>query len=66
MISIWVKQELGTFSLVSVLSDGTQTRSSPKKDQLGSPPKKDNRRDGVVVRASASQSVDMGFIPLVK
>ena len=25
-----------------------------------------NRRDGVVVRASASQSVDQGFIPLVE
>ena len=25
-----------------------------------------NRRDGVVVRASASQSVDLGFIPLVE
>ena len=25
-----------------------------------------NRRDGVVVRASASQSVDRGFIPLVE
>ena len=25
-----------------------------------------NRRDGVVVRASASQSVDLGFIPFVK
>ena len=25
-----------------------------------------NRRDGVVVRASVSQSVDLGFIPLVK
>ena len=25
-----------------------------------------HRRDGVVVRASASQSVDLGFIPLVK
>ena len=25
-----------------------------------------NRRDGVVVRASASQSVDLGFNPLVK
>ena len=25
-----------------------------------------NRRDGVVVRASASQSVDPGFIPLVE
>ena len=25
-----------------------------------------DRRDGVVVRASASQSVDMGFIPLVE
>ena len=24
------------------------------------------RRDGVVVRASASQSVDLGFIPLVE
>ena len=24
-----------------------------------------NRRDGVVVRASTSQSVDLGFIPLV-
>ena len=24
-----------------------------------------NRRDGAVVRASASQSVDLGFIPLV-
>ena len=28
--------------------------------------KKPNRRDGVVVRASASQSVDLGFIPLVE
>ena len=27
---------------------------------------KQNRRDGVVVRASASQSVDLGFIPLVE
>ena len=26
----------------------------------------DHRRDGVVVRASASQSVDLGFIPLVE
>ena len=26
----------------------------------------DNRRDGVVVRASASQSVDLGFISLVE
>ena len=26
----------------------------------------DNRRDGVVVRASASQSVDLGFIILVE
>ena len=26
----------------------------------------DNRRDGVVVRASAWQSVDVGFIPLVE
>ena len=25
-----------------------------------------NRRDGVVVRASASESVDLGFIPLVE
>ena len=25
-----------------------------------------NRRDGIVVRASASQSVDLGFIPLVE
>ena len=25
-----------------------------------------DRRDGVVVRASASQSVDLGFIPLVE
>ena len=25
-----------------------------------------SRRDGVVVRASASQSVDLGFIPLVE
>ena len=25
-----------------------------------------NRRDGVVVRASASQSVDLGFVPLVE
>ena len=25
-----------------------------------------HRRDGVVVRASASQSVDLGFIPLVE
>ena len=25
-----------------------------------------NRRDGVVVRAFASQSVDLGFIPLVE
>ena len=25
-----------------------------------------NRRDGVVVRASALQSVDLGFIPLVE
>ena len=25
-----------------------------------------NRRDGVVVRASASQSIDLGFIPLVE
>ena len=25
-----------------------------------------NRRDGAVVRASASQSVDLGFIPLVE
>ena len=25
-----------------------------------------NRRDGVVVRPSASQSVDLGFIPLVE
>ena len=25
-----------------------------------------NRRDGVVVRASASQSVDLGLIPLVE
>ena len=25
-----------------------------------------NRRDGVVVRASASQSVDLGFIPIVE
>ena len=25
-----------------------------------------NRRDGVVVRASASQSVDLGFIPFVE
>ena len=25
-----------------------------------------NRRDGVVVRASASQSVDLGFIPLIE
>ena len=28
--------------------------------------KSSNRRDGVVVRASASQSVDMGFISLVE
>ena len=27
---------------------------------------KKDRRDGVVVRASASQSVDLGFIPLVE
>ena len=27
---------------------------------------KSNRRDGVVVRASASQSVDLGFNPLVE
>ena len=27
---------------------------------------KTDRRDGVVVRASASQSVDLGFIPLVE
>ena len=26
----------------------------------------DHRRDGIVVRASASQSVDWGFIPLVE
>ena len=25
-----------------------------------------NRRDGKVVRASASQSVDLGFVPLVQ
>ena len=36
---------------------------SPKKDTLLH---RFNRRDGIVVRASALQLVDLGFIPLVE
>ena len=36
------------------------------KSQCAAVSGKCNRRDGVVVRASASQSVDLGFIPLVE
>ena len=37
-----------------------------RSEPLSSRPAIYNRRDGVVVRASASQSVDLGFNPLVE
>ena len=40
------------------------TVATPNRDKPEN--KEEDRRDGVVVRASASQSVDLGFIPLVE
>ena len=40
--------------------------SQKRHERIGVPKRAENRRDGVVVRASASKSVDLGFIPLVE
>ena len=52
------KKRLPSKPEIKVANIGIQQMSISKKRRW--------RRDGVVVRASASQSVDLGFIPLVE
>ena len=56
------------FSAVTNIIIVNETSDKANITYSGGPPSKKfaNRRDGVVVRASASQSVDLGFNPLVE